>query len=157
MDSAPRDYTAPEPVSNIKPRRTAPLPHDRDPHGFAERPIQSNRRKNQPGLRKSALWKVRGKALWKALGSALWKVRRRALWLPGPEAQIESGLARLEEEDPAREGAFDNADREVYKMAAATYSSKYSSIKVQRKTGGVVVYCYAIGIGDELSQLYERL
>ncbi|KAI8495246.1 hypothetical protein Bbelb_272320 [Branchiostoma belcheri] len=33
----------PEPVSNIKPRRTAPLPHDRDPHGFTEKPIQSNR------------------------------------------------------------------------------------------------------------------
>ncbi|KAI8495069.1 Bax inhibitor 1 [Branchiostoma belcheri] len=38
----------PEPVSNIKPRRTAPLPHDRDPHGFTEKPIQSNRRKNLP-------------------------------------------------------------------------------------------------------------
>ncbi|KAI8485691.1 hypothetical protein Bbelb_365250 [Branchiostoma belcheri] len=32
-----------EPVSNIKPRRTAPLPHDRDPHGFTKKPIQSNR------------------------------------------------------------------------------------------------------------------
>ncbi|KAI8513347.1 hypothetical protein Bbelb_099860, partial [Branchiostoma belcheri] len=32
----------PEPVSNIKPRRTAPLPHDRDPHGFTEKtdPVQ---------------------------------------------------------------------------------------------------------------------
>ncbi|KAI8516202.1 hypothetical protein Bbelb_047830 [Branchiostoma belcheri] len=45
----------PEPVSNIKPRRTAPLPHDRDPHGFTEKPIQSNRRKNLPGLRKRAI------------------------------------------------------------------------------------------------------
>ncbi|KAI8493444.1 hypothetical protein Bbelb_288410 [Branchiostoma belcheri] len=43
----------PEPVSNIKPRRTAPLPHDRDPHGFAEKPIQSNRRKDQPGMPKA--------------------------------------------------------------------------------------------------------
>ncbi|KAI8478904.1 hypothetical protein Bbelb_433690 [Branchiostoma belcheri] len=40
--------TTPEPVSNIKPRRTAPLPHDRDPHGFTEKPIQSNRRKTYP-------------------------------------------------------------------------------------------------------------
>ncbi|KAI8495068.1 hypothetical protein Bbelb_270540 [Branchiostoma belcheri] len=38
----------PEPVSNIKPRRTAPLPHDRDSHGFTEKPIQCNRRKNLP-------------------------------------------------------------------------------------------------------------
>ncbi|KAI8490381.1 hypothetical protein Bbelb_316490 [Branchiostoma belcheri] len=43
----------PEPESNIKPRRTAPLPHDRDPHGFAEKPIQSNRRKDQPGMPKA--------------------------------------------------------------------------------------------------------
>ncbi|KAI8514973.1 hypothetical protein Bbelb_075640 [Branchiostoma belcheri] len=48
MNSAPRDCTGPEPVSNIKPRRTAPLPHDRDPHGFTEKPIQSNRRKTYP-------------------------------------------------------------------------------------------------------------
>ncbi|KAI8499269.1 hypothetical protein Bbelb_230330 [Branchiostoma belcheri] len=55
MDSAPRDCTGPEPVSNIKPRRTTPLPHDRDPHGFTEKPIQFNRRKNLPGLRKRAI------------------------------------------------------------------------------------------------------
>ncbi|KAI8500432.1 hypothetical protein Bbelb_219980 [Branchiostoma belcheri] len=48
-------FLRPEPVSNIKPRRTAPLPHDRDPHGFTEKPIQSNRRKNLPGLRKRAI------------------------------------------------------------------------------------------------------
>ncbi|KAI8485690.1 hypothetical protein Bbelb_365240 [Branchiostoma belcheri] len=58
MDSAPRDCTGPEPVSNIKPRRTAPLPHDRDPHGFTEKPIQSNRRKNLPGLRKRSVPEV---------------------------------------------------------------------------------------------------
>ncbi|KAI8493277.1 hypothetical protein Bbelb_292810 [Branchiostoma belcheri] len=32
-----------------------PLPHDRDPHGFAEKPIQSNRRKNLPCLTKRAI------------------------------------------------------------------------------------------------------
>ncbi|KAI8485246.1 Casp10p [Branchiostoma belcheri] len=50
--SSGQSVVRPEPVSNIKPRRTAPLPHDRDPHGFTEKPIQSNRRKNLPGLRK---------------------------------------------------------------------------------------------------------